>query len=99
MDVNEFIERARKKINMLGLELLPKIPNGHCWCAGDSMYELSQAIEVFQDPLTDEDCVERSISVLSEKYCLEDLTLNEGSGISIFRIDDNDDCSVFRIYA
>ncbi len=98
MDVSEFIDRAKEKILTLGLELLPKIPNGDDWCAGYSMYELGQAIEVLSDTLTDADCIEITISRLSEKYCLEDLSLSEGSGISIFRIDNNDDCSVFRVY-
>jgi hypothetical protein len=98
VDVNEFISRAKKKIRLLSASLIPKIGFNECLCEAKDIYILSQAIEVVQDSITSQECIDKTISELVNRYCLEDLLLIDGSGIGIFRVDNNEDCSVFKIY-
>lgn len=99
MDVNEFIYRANKKIRELSLSLIPKVGNSTCLCEAEDIFILSQAIEVIQDEFITQDCIDATISELDTRYCLSDIVLIEGSGISILRIDNNEDCTVFKIYS
>lgn len=98
MDVNEFIMRATKKIKLLSLSLIPKVGNSTCLCEAEDIFILSQAIEVLQSDFIGAECIESTISELDNRYCLSDLLLPAGSGIGIFRIDNNKDCTVFKIY-
>lgn len=98
VDVNEFIERATKKIRILSAILIPKIGFSDCLCEAEDIYILSQAIDIVQDSITSQECIDKTISTLVDRYCLEDLLLIDGSGIGIFRIDNNEDCTVFKIY-
>ena len=98
MVVNEFISRANKKIRLLSGSLIPKVGFSDCLCEAKSIFLLSQAVEVVQDELTSQECIDEIISTLVNKFCLEDLLLIEGSGIGTFRIDNNEDCTVFKIY-
>ena len=99
VDVNEFIARANKKIRMLSAKLIPKVGFSSCLCEANDIFMLSQAIEVIQDELTTQECIDEILSTLLNKYCLNDIVLITGSGIGTFRIDNNEDCTVFRIYS
>lgn len=99
MDVNEFIARANKKIRMLSATLIPKVGFSSCLCEANDIFLLSQAIEIVQDELTPQECIDEIITTLVNKYCLEDLLLITGSGIGTFRLDNNEDCTVFKIYS
>lgn len=99
MDVNEFIARANKKIRMLSAALIPKVGFSSCLCEANDIFLLSQAIEIVQDELTPQECIDETITTLVNKYCLEDLLIITGSGIGTFRLDNNEDCTVFKIYS
>ena len=84
---------------MLSAALIPKIGFNECLCEAKDIYILSQAIRVVQDSTVSQECIDNTISELVDRYCLEDFLLIEGSGIGTFRIDNNEDCTVFKIYS
>lgn len=98
VDVNEYKKRVERKIVALSRTLIPKIGFSSCLCEAKDIFILSQSIEVIDDNLTSQECIDAIISRLSEKYCLQDIYIPEGSGIGTFRIDNNEDCTVFKIY-
>ena len=98
MVVSEFVNRASQKIFLLGCDILPKVGFKSVCCPIESIYELSEAIEVVQDSLTTAECIEDIICLFVEKYCLNDVDIFESAGINFMSIDSNDTCNVFRIY-
>jgi hypothetical protein len=99
VDVNEFISRARKKIRFLSADLIPRVGNNECLCSAKDIFILSEAITVVQDSRTSQSCLDKIISTLVGKYCLDSILLIDGSGIGVFRVDNNEDCTVFKIYS
>ena len=73
VDASTFILKANELIKRKANDLNLKVGRSECLCEAKDIFLLSQAIEIINDPLTTQECIDCTVRNLATFFCLEDI--------------------------